>query len=261
MSIRRTRQPNFAALPDEERCPAAVDAGWMQAPTLVETGVQVPVVGTSFHQHTIAALGGGRGPNSTTNGLVTAQLVVVADGPYAGAVGVYVGGYRVGSIANDLLERYRPVVAALAEQGRPATCRAVIVGGQYDPLSGSSLNLGIALLQPGRPAPAPEDAPFLAPVCGLGISVSADVATGLDGFLNSRAQRHVRRCTGVLEAEGRGGWSLRLDGEMVGPLMAYSHIDLGRVQAAAAARQPLSCMVRVIREPARPLRVMADLPV
>lgn len=257
--------PTGAALPAPPAAAAtgeclngAVGADWMALPTLEEAGTQVPLAGTSHYQAAIGVYAGPRRPEGPTNDLVMAQLVEVMDGPYAGSVAVYVGGDRVGSLRHGLAEVYRPVLAKVAGRGLPATCRGAIYGGHYGDDPPGWRNFGVGLYQSSHPRPAPEGAPFLPPGVGIRVTLSEGVAERLDAGLNSKAKSKVGRTSGVIDPDG---WKLSLDGEVVGVLEPYGGLSALRlVQAAADAGWPLTCHVRVIREPAKPLRVMADLP-
>src|SRR4051812_22627248 len=154
-------QPSAAASMDlateAPTAPAAVPTTWLAVPTMAEVGAQRPVAGTSFHQGLLADTDRELRSQSPVVDLVTVQLAVVESGEYAGAVGVYLAGRRAGSVPAGSVEAYRPVVAALTEQGRPATCRAAIVGGggvlSFDLFGGEEArerdgarNFGLALL-------------------------------------------------------------------------------------------------------------------
>ena len=242
-----------------QRCASPVSADWMAAPTLAEAGTQFSVVGTSHHQEVIEEVVGPWHRDRPVTDLVTAQLAIVTEGPYAGAVGVFLAGDRIGSIPQQASDEYREVVRELTTAGRPATCRAAIIGGHYSPEDGILRNVGVALLQPGRPRPAPADAPFLPPAVGMRVVVPKETAFRLDAALPSRAKSHVRRCTGVLTMDG---WLLAVDGEVIGVVDPSDATSLQLVAAAALAGFPLTCSVRMIREPRGPvLRIAVDLPI
>jgi hypothetical protein len=101
----------------------------LAVPTLAESNTDRRVAGTSFHQDLLAVTARQLRSGSPVIDLVTVQFAVVEHGEYAGAVGVYLAGRRAGSVPAEEVEAYRPVIAALTAQGRPATCRAAIVGG------------------------------------------------------------------------------------------------------------------------------------
>jgi hypothetical protein len=234
---------------------AAVPTTWLAAPTLAESNTERRVAGTSFHQDLLASAARTTRSASPYVDLLTVQLAVVETGEHAGAIGVYLSGRRAGSLPAEHVEAYRPVVAGLTEQGRPATCRAAILGGREMRDGDGMLRFGLALLQPGRPVAAGLDAPFLPPHVGMRVVVDGQTAARLDAALPSRAKRFVHRRTGVLTPDGL----LSLDGDVLGRLERGREV-LEPVRAAHAAGFPLTCAVRLIREPDRPLRVAADLP-
>ena len=244
---------------DGERIGNPVSADWMAAPTLAESGGQQPLAGTSHYQKAIDRYAGPRRPDGPTNGLVMAQLVEVTTGEYAGSVAVFVGGDRVGSLRHGLAEGYRPVLAALTAKGLPATCRASIYGGHYGTDPEGWRNYGVSLYQPSHPKQAREGAPFLPPGAGSQVKLADGMAERLDAGLNSQAKRKVGRTVGQIEP---GDWTVTLDGEVIGVLEPYAGGDgyLRLIKSAAEVGWALTCSVRIIREPDRPLRVMADIP-
>jgi hypothetical protein len=230
----------------------------MMPPTMRETGTQMPLRGTSFHQGAIAPLAWAGWAARPATDLLTVQLAVVPTGQSAGAVGVYAAGARVASIAADAAEEFRAVVMELAEGGLPATARAAVVGGHARGTRGSDARrFGLALINPTHPAVANGDVPFLPPECGFEAAVPERIAVELDAAMPSRAKNFIRRTSGHIE------WSdgtLVVDGQRLGPVCADRPDELALVRAAAAAGHRTTCLVRMIRAPQRPLRVMADLP-
>lgn len=243
----------------EDRCAPAVSIGWMQAPTLRETGGQLPLKGTSFHQSAIAPLAWSVWESGPPTDLLTVQLAVVPTGQWAGAVGVYAAGVRVASIPAELAEAYHRVVTELAGAGLPAMCRAVVVGGHARGASGADASrFGLALL--GRPALADTDQPFLAPESGCRTDVPDLLGAELDAALPSRAKNYIRRTVGHVDVTDS---HLIVDGRRLGRLGSDwpdGHDRLDLVRAAAARGHPTTCLVRMIRAPERQLCVMADLP-
>jgi hypothetical protein len=230
----------------------------MQAPTLREAGTQMPLRGTSFHQSDIAPLAWAAWDAKPATDLLTVQLAVVPTGQWPGAVGVYAAGKRVASIAADAAEEFRAVVGELEQAGRPATARAVVVGGHArGTRGGDARRFGLALISPTHPAVADADAAFLAPECGFEAAVPVEMARQLDAALGSRAKNFIRRTSGHIDA---GYGTLVVDGQRLGLLCTDRPDDLALVRAAAAAEHPTTCLVRMIRAPQRTLRVMADLP-
>src|SRR4051794_4865663 len=234
--------------------PAPVPTTWLAVPTLAESNGERRVAGTSFHQRLLAGTAHQLRAASPVTDVVTVQLAVLENGEYAGAIGVYLAGQRAGSIPADQVNAYRPVVADLTAQGRPATCRAAVVGGGAMGDGGGVLNFGLGLLQPNRPEAAGPDAPFLPPHVGIRVTVG-EAAKQLDADMPSRAKRFVHRRTGVLTLDR----TLSIDGVYVGLLVDGSSVQ-ELLHAAYDAGYPLTCAVRVIREPERPVRVAVDLP-
>lgn len=250
-----TARPGSDLGAEAPSAPAAVPTTWLAVPTLAESNTERRLAGTSFHQQLLADTAQRLRAASPVVDLVTVQLAILEHGEYAGAIGVYLAGQRAGSIPADQVDAYRIVVADLTAQGRPATCRASIVGGGTMRDGDGVLNFGLGLLQPNRPSTAAPGAPFLPPHVGMRVSVSAGAAAELDAGIPSRAKRFVHRAVGALTLDG----ALSIGGVVVGRLE-----DAGGVpevlQAAQGAGHPLSCAVRLIREPERPLRVAVDLP-
>lgn len=248
-------EPGSDLAAEAPSAPAAAPTTWLEAPTLAESNTERPVAGTSFHQQLLARTERHLRAAPLVCDLVNVQLAVVENGEYAGAVGVYLSGHRAGSIPADRVDAYRPVVAALTEQGRPATFRAALVGGGAMRDGDGVLNFGLGMLQPNRPDVAGPGAPFLPPHVGMRVSVDARTAAEVDAALPSRAKRFVHRRTGTLTADG----TLAIDGSVLGRLERTRGV-LEVLHAAHAAGHPLTCAVRLIREPERPLRVAVDLP-
>jgi hypothetical protein len=230
----------------------------MAAPTMRETGGQMPLRGASFHQGAIAPLAWTGWEATPATGLLTVQLAVVPTGEWAGAVGVYAAGARVASIAAEAAEEFRAVVAELKQAGRPATARAVVVGGHArGTRGGDARRFGLALITPTHPAVAEADAVFLPPEYGREASVPKVLAQQLDAALPSRAKNFIRRTVGHIDPDDG---TLVVDGRRLGPVCVDRPEELALVRAVAASGHPTTCLVRMIRAPQRTLRVMADLP-
>jgi hypothetical protein len=234
--------------------PAAVPTAWLAVPTLAESNTERRAAGTSFHQQLLAGTARQLRATSPVVDVVTVQLAVLEQGEYAGSVGVYLAGHRAGSIPAEQVDAYRPVVADLTAQGLPATCRAALVGGGTMRDGDGVLNFGLGLLQLNRPEVAGPNAPFLPPLVGMPVTVG-EAAKQLDAEMPSRAKRFVHRRIGVLTLDR----TLSIDGVYVGRLVDGSSVQ-ELLHAAHDAGYPLTCAVRVIREPERPLRVAVDLP-
>ncbi len=235
--------------------PAAVPTTWLAVPTLTESNVERRVAGTSFHQQLLAGTAQQLRAASPAVDVVTVQLAVLEHGEYAGAIGVYLAGHRTGSIPAEQVDSYRLAVADLTAQGRPATCRAALVGGGTMRDGDGILNFGLGLLQPNRPEVAGPDAPFLPPHVGMRVSVEAQLTAELDAGIPSRAKRFVHRRVGALTLDG----TLSIDGTHVGRLEDPRGVRQ-LLQVAHGAGHPLTCAVRLVREPERPLRIAVDLP-
>lgn len=234
--------------------PAAVPTTWLAVPTLAESNAERRVAGTSFHQPLLAQVAHQLRKAAPVIDIMSVQLAVLEHGECAGAVGVYLDGRRAGSVPAELAEAYRPIIADLTAQGRPATCRAALTGGGAMRDGDGLLNFGLALLQPNRPAVAGSDAPFLPPCVGMRVNVG-EAAKQLAAEIPNRAKRFVHRRTGVLTLDR----TLSIDGIFVGRLVDGSSVQEA-LHVAHDGGYPLTCAVRVIREPERPLRVAVDLP-
>lgn len=232
----------------------AVPTTWLAVPTLAESNTERPVAGTSFHQPVLAQVAQLLRAVDPVVDLVTVQLAVLEHGEHAGAIGVYLDGRRAGSVPADRAEAYRPVIADLTAQGRPATCRAAILGGGVMRDGDGLLNFGLAMLQPNRPEVAGPDAPFLPAHVGMRVTVG-EAAKQLDAEMPSRAKQFVHRRTGELTLDR----TLSINDTYVGRLVDGGAVQ-AVLQAAHDAGHRLTCAVRVIREPERPLRVAVDLP-
>jgi hypothetical protein len=101
------------------------------------------------------------------------------------------------------------------------------------------------------------DDPFLPPTLGARLTLTADVVAYLDEVVlgpRAKSKRVVR--TGEL-VQRDGSWRVVLDGHDLGPLPDARY---PRLDEARAAGFPLTCQVRILRHPERPLRVEADFP-
>jgi hypothetical protein len=97
------------------------------------------------------------------------------------------------------------------------------------------------------------------------VDLHTGVAEELDDSLKSKAKRKVGYRVGELLPVA-GLWHVALDGQNVGVVPLPPNDDAAgqaprrRLEEARRAGFPLTCHVRIIREPERPLRVMVDLP-
>jgi hypothetical protein len=116
--------------------------------------------------------------------------------------------------------------------------------------------IGIWALLASRAA-AQVHGPFLPPLTGYRVSVPADTVAALDESVRSRARTFADRRAGlVAPASGH----VLLAGAVIGELPAEATRSQEAAAAAAAVGYPLTCQVRLVREPGKTLRVMADLP-
>jgi hypothetical protein len=224
---------------------------WIQAPTLAETNGMTPLSGTSFYQEAIASIKTHLGTSRPPTDLFTIQMAVVPDGPYAGSVAVYANGQRVATLPAGMNPEYAPVVRAVTDSGSPATCRAVLAGVDND-----RPTIGVWALLPTH-ASAATGAQFLPPYVGRRVTVAESTAVTLDAAIKSKAKTTTDRRIGVIDpATG----DVALDGSRIGTLPSEAHASMLLVAAAAAAGYPTRCQLRLIREPGKALRVVADLP-
>jgi hypothetical protein len=234
-----------------ERCTPHVPLTWLQPPTLAETNTMRPLVGTSFYQSAIPPITRHLGASRPRVELFTVQLALLPDGRYAGTVAVYADGRRVASLPADWSAEYAPTVRALTESGRPATCRAVLAGAD----TGRD-TIGVWALLPSRAA-AQVGGPFLPPLTGFRVTVSADTAAALDESVRSRARTFTDRRVGLVDPVSG---HVRLAGSVIGEVPAEASTSLEAAAAVAAVGHPVTCQVRLVREPGKMLRVVADLP-
>ncbi len=234
---RRTKAPTLA--------PARpwADASWLAWQTLTYSGsAQIKTAGVSYHKDALRAIAARHGR------LVMAELRIEEEGQYAGAVRVYVGGAQLGSVPHELADEFREVIHRLDAAGQPATCRAML-----DVDVGEYVDVWLC----GKPCERAEDDPFLPPTLGERLDLSDEVVAYLDDvILGHRAMsKRVVRTAELVLRDGR--WAVVLDGRELGVLSGRSY---RRLEEAHAAGFPVTCQVRVLREPERPLRVEADFP-
>jgi hypothetical protein len=223
----------------------------MQLPTLAETNSMTPLAGTSFHQDAITSIKQHLSATQPPTELFTIQMAVVPDGPYAGSVAVYANGQRVATIPAGMRPEYAPVVQAVTDSGSPATCRAVLAG-----VDNGQPTIGIWALLPTR-ASAAKGVQFLPPYIGHRVVVAENTAPALDESIKSKAKTATDRRIGVIDPTSGDVW---LDGFRIGSLPPDAHASMLLVAAAAAAGHPTRCQLRLVREPGKALRVVADLP-
>jgi hypothetical protein len=225
--------------------PRAGGAGpsWLAWQTLTYSGAaQIKTAGVMHHAAEVRAAVANYGR------LVMAELRIEQDGQYAGAVRVLVAGVELGSIPSGTAADFRAVVGRLAELGMQATCRA-----DLDISSGEYLDVWLC----GKPRERDENDPFLPPMLGARLTLSRDTIAYLDEVIlgpRAKSKRVVRTATLVPRDPG---WIVMVDGRELGALPAGRY---ERLEEAHVAGFPVTCQVRVLRQPDRPVRVEADFP-
>jgi hypothetical protein len=233
-------------------CRPSVPLTWIQTPTLAEANGMAPLAGTSFYQEAVRRVVQHLEATRPTTEMFTVQLALLPSGPYAGSVAVYADGRRVASIPSSWSGDYRLVVEELAAEGKPATCRAVLAG--YE--TGRE-TIGIwALLRSTRAARF-GGAPMLPQLIGTRVQVTESMLATLDGSIKSRAKKVTDRRVGRLDvATGQ----VAVDDQPIGSLVDPLPETIAAARAAAKAGLETTCGIRFVREPEKPLRVVADLP-
>lgn len=217
-----------------------ISPSWLAWPTLSELPGGPEAAGTAHHLQEAKAFIGRWGS------LVTAELAIEEEGPYAGAVRLRVGGVEVGSVPHASADAYRAVVVALNGARLPATCRVSAAPGENAPW----------LLIHGGPAPRQDGEPFLPPASpGDFVALDAGEAERLDASLNSRAKKKHVVAVAVLNPVP-GGLSVSLDGIAVGALLG----DYPLVRAAEQAGFPLTARALLRRDPERGFRLQVFAP-
>jgi hypothetical protein len=237
-------EPKDVAAPSEAPVPARpwADPNWLAWQTLSYSGsAQIKTAGVTHHREDLRSLANRYGR------LVMAELRIEEEGQYAGAVRVYVDGRQLGSIPHGLASEFREVIHRLSVADQPATCRA-----QLDPGPGY---IDVWLCAKSRERAA--DDPFLPPMLGARLNLSADTVRYLDEvILGQRAKsKRVVRTAELVECDG--GWTVVLDGRELGALPDGQY---PRLEEVSGTEFPLTCQVRILRQPDRPLRVEADFP-
>jgi hypothetical protein len=220
-----------------------VGPSWLAWQTLTYSGAaQIKTAGVMHNAAEVRAAAARYGR------LVMAELRIEDTGQYAGAVRVHVAGVELGSIPHGHAAEFRAVIGRLTEAGRPATCRA-----DLDVNTGEYLDVWLC----GKPRERAEDDPFLPPMLGARLTPTPDTITYLDEeILGPRANsKRVLRTATLLRRDLR--WMVMLDGRELGALPAGRY---QRLEEALAAGFPMTCQLRVLRQPDRPVRVEADFP-
>jgi hypothetical protein len=177
-----------------------------------------------------------------------AELRVEDEGRYAGACRVFVGGTQLGSIPHGLGSEFRDVIHRLSDAGQPATCRA-----QLDIDQGEYVDVWLS----ANPRERAADDPFLPPMLGARVQLPADVVEYLDDDVLGRRAKSKRLVRTAELAQHDGVWMVLLDSRELGTLPDTRY---PRLNEAREARFPLTCQLRLLRQPERPLRVEADFP-
>jgi hypothetical protein len=214
-------------------------ASWLAWPTLRCGGGQIKTAGVLHHQDAL------RRVHAAVGSLAMAELKIETTGQYAGAVRVFVAGESLGSIPHDLAEKFRAVIEELGKSDQPATCRVELEVEDW-------LNVWLD----ARPMRRPDDDPFLPPLSSETVQLYPGQAERLDAAFQSKAKSKRVIGLGRLSAL-EGSWELAIDETPVGILQGGRYSALGEVVDAGF---PLTCQVRMIRDPGRAFRVMADIP-
>ena len=227
--------------------PHAIDHHWLQVPTFGAAGFLVDVVGESFNQDAIEAAAGGRHEDGAVTPLVIAQLVRETNNPYdSNAVRVDLGNRPCGHISRTEAPRYHRALAALAEIGRPATCRAWLTGGWdrgvLDKGSfGVKLDLHANLEWPERVAVLPF---------GDGrVSITGE-EQHQDYLAALLAGQDRVEAIADLSDPGADGLAVRINGQPVGALTPKMSERYGPwMTEVQSALFPATCEARVIQGP------------
>ena len=218
------------------------EPSWLAWQTLSYSGsAQIKAAGVTHHREDLRSLANPYGR------LVMAELRIEEEGQYAGAVRVYVGGKQLGSIPHDLASQFREVIRRLSVAGQQATCRA-----QLDPGPGY---IDVWLCAKSRERA--DDDPFLPPMLGARLNLSTDAIAYLDDVILGRRAKSKRVVRTAELVERDGNWTVVLDCRELGVLPAGQY---PRLEEASGTEFPLTCQVRILRQPDRPLRVEADFP-
>ena len=222
---------------------AWTDPSWLAWQTLTYPGsAQIKTAGVQHHEADLRRVVAAHGR------LVMAELRIETDGPFAGAVRVFVGGAHLGAIPRGLGDDFRKVIDRLAADGQSALCRALL-----NAPSAGYVDVWLC----GKAKERAAEDPFLPPTLGARLDLSEEVVAYLDEVVlgtRAKSKRVVR--TGALIERDRS-WRVVVDGYDLGalPTARYS-----RLEQARAAGFPVTCQVRILRQPGRPLRVEADFP-
>jgi hypothetical protein len=245
--LRRHEQPprSTAGSPEQALEPhvSGVGPSWLAWQTLTYSGAaQIKAAGVMHHATEVRAAAAQYG------WLVMAELRIEQAGKYAGAVRVYVAGVELGSVPHGHADDFRGVIERLAAAGQPATCRA-----NLDVSSGEYLDLWLCAKARERAG----DDPFLPPMLGARLTLAPDTITYLNQKvlgLRAKSKRVVRTASLAPRNER---WIVLFDDRELGDLPAGRY---PRLEQALGAGFPVTCQIRVLRQPDRPVRVDVDVP-
>ncbi len=225
----------------------SVSPNWLAWPTLAPGSGLIKTAGVYYYQQDLNKVGSSVGPRAM------AELRIQAKGKFAGAIGVFISGKILGHIPHDLVHDFHPVVETLAQEGLPATCRAELEwGGSFDVWLDAS------------PCKIQSDDPFLPYGAGVRVVLYHGEAERLDNEIHSQAKSKRVLKTGTIEPIDNG-WQVSIEGTPIGAL-EVGPSELSRDKTAipifskvSEAGFPLTCRVRIVREPQKDLRVIADV--
>lgn len=216
-----------------------VQTSWLAWPTLMSGAGLIKVAGVYYHQDELHQVLRTYGP------LVMAELTVESSGQYAGAVHVSVARTLLGNIPHDLAEKYREMVLHLHSQGKPATCRAQLEANEY-----------FDVWLDAKPEERVGETAFLPRLGEVDVVLDEGQAERIDASLKSKAKtKRLEKLGGLLRTED--GWRVLLDHELIGTLKQN---DQPYLYQADSRSLPMTCMVRILRRPDRPLFVGAEFP-
>lgn len=109
------------------------------------TPAKLAIVGESFRQDTLEALGGGRTERGVERQSHQATLMPEPENPKdPAAVAVLIEGRLVGYLSRENARVYRPVIDLVAAKGLGVACHASLIGG-WDRGSGDRGSIGVVL--------------------------------------------------------------------------------------------------------------------
>lgn len=221
---------------------------WLAWPTLAPGAGQIKTAGVFYYKRDLNKVA------PTVGSLVMAELKIEAKGKYAGAIGVFIAGKMLGHIPHDLVGKFHPIIEDLSHEGSSATCRAELEWGEFCDVW---LDVSPRRLQPGDP--------FLPSGPGTRVVLFPGQSERLNDEMHSKAKSKRIVKTGTI-SEIVDGWQMSIDDEPIG-VLEKNRPEISSVtdcftilNEVVAAGFPLTCRVRILRDPEKPLRVMADFP-